>query len=487
MGNLIKDERHDIQALIVTGYSDLPNSRYLFLRIDDSARATTWLAQIVGDVTHAKWDGPDGKIKKPDWALNIGFTAKGFKKLELPLKNGFSEEFADGIAEPERAKRLGDTGASCPETWEIGGPRTEKEEPIHVLLMVQAKSLDELNKYCKIQLDLFAGVGKVVATEEGNPLPEDKEHFGFRDSISQPEIEGSPKPSPPDQACLKPGEFVLGYVNEYGIFPPTPTVAASTDGNNHLPMLPHAGTGLNEKDFGRNGSYIVFRKLEQDVAGFRRLLRDNASSEDEMLLLGAKLMGRWQSGTPIVRAPDKDPNKDAPFVRDQQPENDFYYMEDDCDGYRCPVSSHIRRTNPRDALGNDRNQSIMSVNRHRIIRRGVSYGPGLPPGVFDDNGARRGLLFFCINADIRRQFEFIQQTWANNPKFNGLYDDRDPIIGDNKDLELPDNKGPWCATVPANPLRQRCSDVSRLVTVRGGGYFFLPSIAALRFLADLKK
>ncbi|MEP6913868.1 MAG: Dyp-type peroxidase, partial [bacterium] len=393
------------------------------------------------------------------------------------------QEFDEGIAKKERALSLGDTGASDPCGWELGGPRTENTAPIHVLLMVQAKSREELSQYCENQLNLFADTGKVVATEEGTALPGDKEHFGFRDSISQPEIEDSPKPPPPDQASLEPGEFVLGYLNEYGVFPPTPTVAASSDGGDQLQPLPQADAKSNERDFGRNGSYLVFRKLEQDVAGFRRFLKENARTEEEMLLLGAKLMGRWQSGAPIVLAPDSDPQKDVPFDRDKHPENDFYYMEHDPAGYRCPVSSHVRRTNPRDSLGGTANESIRSVNRHRIIRRGVPYGPTLSPGVYENDGHSRGLLFFCINADIRRQFEFVQQTWANNPKFNGLYDDRDAIIGDNKDLSLTNSRGPYYATIPNNPLRQRCSDVSRFVTVKGGAYFFLPSISALCFLA----
>ena len=492
MDHSLYDERGDIQALIVTGYSDLPFSRYLFLHIEDAGAARAWLARIIGDITHAKWDGPDGKIKKPEWALNIAFTSKGFAVLGIKkgdsLKTPFSQEFDEGLSKKERAQSLGDTGASDPSRWELGNPQTEEKEPIHVLLMVQAKSPADLETRCKEQLDLFAGVGKVLASEEGNTHPEDKEHFGFRDSISQPEIEGSPKPLPPDQASLKPGEFVLGYENEYGIFPATPTVAATDDRQNNLPSLPHQRTALEEKqkDLGRNGSYLVFRKLEQDVAGFRRFLKGNARSDDEMLLLGAKLMGRWQSGTPIVISPDTDPLRDVPFDRDKQPENDFYYMEHDPDGYRCPVTSHIRRTNPRDSLGSDVNDSIRSVNRHRIIRRGVPYGPILPAGVDKDDGRSRGLLFFCINANIRGQFEFIQQTWANNPKFNGLYDDRDAIIGDNKDPSLPNSQGPYCATIPSHPLRQRCSDVSRFVTVKGGAYFFLPSLSALCFLAGVE-
>lgn len=490
MDHSLYNDRDDIQALIVTGYGDLEFSRYLFLHINESTQAKKWLEKIIDSVTHAKWDAPDGTVEKPKWALNIAFTWMGFQVLGLKkgLKTPFSQEFEEGISTKERARCLGDTGASDPCKWELGGPLTKQEKPIHAVLMIQAKSAMELESHCQQQIGLFESLaGKVVASEGGTTLFEDKEHFGFRDSISQPEIEGSPKPAPPDQACLKPGEFVLGYENEYGIFPATPTVGVAEDSHNNLQPPPHQPRDTEEehRDFGRNGSYLVFRKLEQDVLGFRRFLAQNARNEEEMLLLGAKLMGRWQSGAPIVLAPDRDSLKDEAFDRDRQPENNFYFMEHDPDGYRCPVSSHVRRTNPRDSLGSDVNESIRLVNRHRIIRRSVPYGPALPPGDESD-GQARGLLFFCINADIRRQFEFIQQTWANNPKFNGLYDDRDAIIGDNRDLSLPNSQGTYCATIPNNPLRQRCSDVSRFVTVKGGAYFFLPSLSALRFLAGVK-
>ena len=154
MAKLIKDERHEIQALIVTGYRDLPYSRYLFLRIDDSERAKTWLGQILGNITHAKWDQPDGTIRKPEWALNVGFTAAGFEKLGLPKKI-FSQEFAEGMAEPTRAQRLGDTGASDPKRWKFGGYQPAEEKTIHVVLMVQTKSTEDLEKYCDEQLILF--------------------------------------------------------------------------------------------------------------------------------------------------------------------------------------------------------------------------------------------------------------------------------------------------------------------------------------------
>jgi deferrochelatase/peroxidase EfeB len=161
-------------------------------------------------------------------------------------------------------------------------------------------------------------------------------------------------------------------------------------------------------------------------------------------------------------------------------------METDPDGYACPIGAHIRRANPRDARLADPIESIISVNRHRIIRRGMPYGERLPEGVYEDDGVDRGLLFFLVNTDIARQFEFIQNAWLNDPKFNSLYNDRDPIVGSNKDPMRTDDPGPWNMTVQAQPVRRSLTDIPRFVWVKGGAYFFLPSISALSFLAGIK-
>jgi deferrochelatase/peroxidase EfeB len=168
------------------------------------------------------------------------------------------------------------------------------------------------------------------------------------------------------------------------------------------------------------------------------------------------------------------------FSRSPQ-NNDFGYHFDDPDGLRCPMGAHIRRTNPRDGIEHDPAQSRITTSRHRLLRRGIAFGAPLPDDSEDD-GASRGLYFICLNADIRRQFEFVQQTWANNPKFAGLSDDRDPIMGNNMDPAAPDNE-PRNFTIQRSPFRTRCTGLPRFVEVRGGGYFFMPSMAALHFLA----
>jgi Dyp-type peroxidase family len=189
--------------------------------------------------------------------------------------------------------------------------------------------------------------------------------------------------------------------------------------------------------------------------------------------LAAKFVGRWPSGAPLVLSPDKD----DPALADA---DDFGYFDRDPRGFACPLGSHIRRANPRDSLGPDTTRALASANRHRILRRGRSYGPRLQDPRVDD-GADRGLHFICLNSDIERQFEFVQQTWINNPVFGGLNGEVDPLVGYQDKLE----KGDAMMTVQADPVRMRVHNIRPFVTVKGGAYFFLPSIRALRFLASL--
>ena len=481
---MVNLETQDIQGIIVTGYGDLSFSSYLFLHIEDTAQAKSWLGQIIKQTTTAKWNTePNGEVQKPQSALNIAFTWQGLQKLGLSaevLETSFAQEFVEGIAASHRARRLGDTGASAPENWEIGGTSTAEAATIHALLITQAKTQDELKNLCQEQRTLLesSGVREVATAQVGYLRDDSKEHFGFHDSISQPEIEGSPKATAPSPSCIKAGEFILGYLNEYDVLPPTPTVNPTADVHNNLKLVENASPESDKpqpKDFGRNGSYLVFRQLQQDVAGFRRYIKEKSNDAEEMQLLAAKFVGRWPSGAPLVLAPDRD---DENLGEDPGRNNAFGYMQKDPDGYRCPIGAHIRRTYPRDSLGADAQESLRNVNRHRILRRGALYGEPLPEGTFEDDGKPRGLLFFCINADIESQFEFIQQTWLNNPKFNGLYNDKDPLVGD--------NDGSGQMTIQREPVRQRLTDLPRFVSVKGGGYFFLPSISALYFLAGVK-
>ena len=216
--------------------------------------------------------------------------------------------------------------------------------------------------------------------------------------------------------------------------------------------------------------------MAQDVAKFWNFLdnatRDPHGKSDPYARdrLGAKFVGRWKSGAPLVLSPKCDD-------RTLGEENNFAYFDKDAHGFSCPIGSHIRRANPRDSLGPDAKTAFNSAKRHRILRRGRSYGHRLEDPLVDD-GLDRGLIFICLNSDIERQFEFVQQTWINNPVFGGLDGEVDPLIGN-----LP--KGDCIFTVQDQPLRTRVHNLSRFVTVKGGAYFFLPSIRALKYFSSL--
>ena len=221
---------------------------------------------------------------------------------------------------------------------------------------------------------------------------------------------------------------------------------------------------------GRNGTYVVFRKLHTKVAAYRRYLRDKAASREEEALLGAKMVGRWQSGAPLALAPDAD---DPKLGADPQRNNDFLYG-DDLRGLKCPAGAHSRRANPRDALDGD---GSVDVRLHRMIRRGTSYGPMLPDGELEDDGVDRGIVFVFAGAHLKRQFEFVKTQWLNDGIFVGAPLEKDPLVGTN------DGSGRF--TIPEVPIRRRLQDLPPFVVTRGGEYCFAPGLRALRWLAEL--
>jgi Dyp-type peroxidase family len=220
---------------------------------------------------------------------------------------------------------------------------------------------------------------------------------------------------------------------------------------------------------GRRGSYLVLRKLYEDVAAFRGFLETHAAELGiDVEYMAAKLMGRWRSGAPLVLCPTHD---DPELGADPLRNNDFEYLNADPQGYLCPHASHIRRTYARD----QKPEKIGGQQRHRILRVGVPYGPELPEGAPDD-GVDRGLVFVFVGASIERQFEFVQTAWVNDGDFlfNGA--DRDPIAGA--------NDGTTNMVLPWQPIRYRIKGIPRFVTTRGGAYFFMPSLKALTWLID---
>lgn len=458
----------DLQALVLYAYRALPRSRYLFLRVVDPPRARRWLSRIRAEVPSAR------PARTPAHAMHLAFGFGGLRRLGLPEAAAatFPREFRQGMAHEERARALGDQGRAAPEYWQFGGPAAE---PLDLLLMLFASdggALDELD--ARHRRELEAGGLSLVHAEDAYVAPEGREHFGFRDGLSQPAIAGIVRrpeagETPPARGeSVAPGEFVLGYENEYGALPLSPSVAPDEDRGGLLPALPGG-----RRDLGRNGTYLVFRKLSQDVGAFHTYLRhatarpDGSPDPSSAALLAARMVGRWPGGAPLVAS-----GHDDPALAN---ENAFSFANDR-DGLRCPLGAHVRRCHPRDGLAPGPEASAEASRRHRLVRRGRPYGPPLSPDCPDD-GVDRGLLFVVLNANLRRQFEFIQQTWVNNPKFDGLSDEDDPLAG----ARL---KGQAHFTVQRDPLRERHHNLPRFVWPRGGGYFFLPGLQTLHYLAE---
>jgi Dyp-type peroxidase family len=469
-------ELNDIQGIIIRGYSHLPAAQFLLLSVKDPVVAKKWLSLIANDITPGH--------RKPDAAAtHIAFTFKGLKALGLDQSSldSFPMELEDGMTTKHKQLFLGDFADSRPDNWEWGGANTE---PVHILLMLYAKDAQTLAANVNTHREKLDGDGVTeIKSLDTTVLYERKEHFGFHDGISQPTIKGLSR-TDDDENCVEAGEFILGYKNEYGQYTPSPNVPAQIDKANILLPLPQSSN----HDLGLNGSYIVFRQMKQDVSLFWKYMAksteqaDGTVNEKAMVKLASQIVGRWPGGTPLVLAPEEEKKLDN--------NNAFDYRHSDPQGLKCPFAAHIRRSNPKDSLETDRATSIAIAKRHRILRRGRSYGPPLAESLkpidclnatqCDDD---RGLHFMCINADISRQFEFIQNGWINNKKFNGLYEERDPLIANHHNPQETQTTGTFA--IQQDGLRTRHTDLPEFITIKGGAYFFIPGLRALKFLANL--
>jgi Dyp-type peroxidase family len=469
-------DTHDVQGLITKGYASLPACRFVLLAVNNKGLVKKWLKGIAEEVTHSS-------ASYETAALNIAFTFDGLKELGLPAESmeTFPLEFEDGMTTAHKQLFLGDFGTSAPSTWEWGG---KQNDPVHILLMIYAASEEILSGLYAKHETQFANCGLTEHKQlDTTVLIKRKEHFGFHDGIAQPTIEGLNRKDIAENTVAT-GEFILGYKNSYGQYPPTPMVAETTGDSKLLA----AATETGMRDLGKNGSYLVFRQMEQDVALFWDYMEKATCSNDkgntnEMIKLASKMVGRWPGGSPISLCPDKDEES-------MENHDDFGYRHTDGDGLKCPIGAHIRRTNPRDSLDTSHKASVGISNKHRILRRGRSYGKPVCESLDPVEILRaknitgtRGLHFICVNTDISRQFEFIQNAWVNSPKFLSLYDERDPIIGNNHGPESESKDGIF--STPTNGLRKRHTDVPQFVTVKGGAYFFMPGIKALTFLSSI--
>ncbi len=415
---------------------------FLFLRIDNPQVGREMLTQLLPAI--------DGGLPSPDpdqdtWVA-VALTYQGLKALGVPQASldSFPIEFQQGMA--ARAAELGDVGDSAPANWEapFGSPE------VHVAVSALAPDVARLEAALARAREAYQNVPgiTVLAVQPVQQLPSKRTFFGFKDGISYPQIEGSGIPgSNPQEPPIRAGEFILGYVDETG----------------HLPPIPQPDV------LGRNGTYLAIRKLHTKVAAWRQYLRANSTSPEEEGLLAAKMVGRWPSGAPLALAPEQD---DPALGDDRSRNNDFLYEEHDPRGFKCPAGAHIRRVNPRDA-------KVLGLTRqHRIIRRGTSYGPPFPDGVLEDDGVDRGLVGVFIGAHLDRQFEFIKTDWINDGNFFGSSGEKDPVAGP--------NDGTGIFTIPEQPIRRRVQNLPGFVITRGGEYCFLPSLSALRWLAELE-
>jgi Dyp-type peroxidase family len=435
-------EFDDIQHFVL-GRVPALTGRYEFLSFHNAAGGRAWLSAILTKVPSAA-EVRSSKEKDNRW-VSVAFTLNGLRAIGLSEDSlaTFPEEFRQGMV--TRAEMLGDIGANHPDNW-VGGLAGSN---LHAIVILFARDATERSRSQVEHANLLArceGV-EVLSTldlEATPPFDCAHDHFGYRDRLSEPVIEGTGEvPTPGSGGPFKPGEFILGYPDEDG-----PSA--------NLPQ---------PEILSRNGSYLAYRRLQEHVGKFREFLREHGKTPEEQELIAAKLMGRWRSGAPLVLAPDKD---DPTLGADPKRNNDFNYKQMDPHGYAVPLGSHIRRMNPRDTAHN--------MNRRRMIRRGATYGPHLPESVVED-GVERGIAAFVICASLIRQFEFAQNVWVNDKNFHELGNERDPIIGS--------QDGTLEFKIPKRPIRKKITGLPAFTTVRGGAYFFLPGIKALRYLAAL--
>lgn len=494
-----------MQGLLRFGYGNLTAACFLLLRIDDASAASQWLARALVSTAEIQ-NTPPSRV------LQLAFTRQGLERLGVPpaILNGFSAEFLSGmVGEDNRSRRLGDTGANSPDAWQWGAQHNMPDA------MAMIYALPELFEEWKntLQAEMlrsgFALLQCLPTTDMKGVEP-----FGFVDGVSSPVVDWERQRDPKGdrltyENTVMLGEFVLGYPNEYGRYTNRPVIDGSGAD------LPNAEDAPGLKDVGRNGTYLVMRQIEQDVHGFWRFLNQQSGGDAiRMQELAEKFVGRRMSGEPMLPLSQ---NKilgigpDADDIRRNQ-----FTFESDPQGTACPFGAHIRRANPRNAdlppgtpssffgrlshtLALDRvfnhddedmhRDSVASTRFHRVLRRGREYGPLLTPAQRLEPAPAgeppSGLNFICLNANIGRQFEFVQSAWIQGTKFDNLDNESDALLGNREPIA-------GCPTdnfsLPvAAGLRQKLRNVPRFTTVRGGAYFFLPGVRALRYLARAGK
>lgn len=513
---------NDIQGNVVKPYGRFgyPLARYFFLVFTDALGAQRWLNTVIPSITTgAPWPEPGtpAEVPLPDATLNIAFTYQGMKALGVPRKSlsAFPEEYQMGMR--ARVDILGDDGPSHPDHWDP----IWQDGPVHAWLSMNARSPECMERQCDWLLSSIAQTQGDVVLRDGHRAPDGtlkpwqeaaalkengrivpKEHFGFVDGISDPYFKGcgSPpehvigegKPTREDPRTLagweplETGEFVLGYRDEAYEYPyaPVPNTLA------------------------RNGTFMVYRKLHQNVASWRAYTAAAAEGyAGGQAKLEAKMVGRWHNGAPLAEFRTKaeadaygerlqtvraelrevqDPERRQVLQKEYAAlrlKMKAFNYDDDLNGGACPLGAHVRRANPRGALEFGQSGAFQTkgalVNRRRILRRGLPYGES-PPDTTDQN--EHGIIFMALNANIERQFEFVQQQWVNYGNDFRLGNERDPVLGNHQvDANGQPTEHFMIPHTDAPP--HFCSRIPRFVETRGGDYFFIPSVSALHLLA----
>lgn len=463
-------EASDIQAIVDRGFGSLAGATHLLLRVSDAAKARGWLSTLpVTSLEHAR-------AEHLDCVCQVAFTASGLKALDFDPETvgGFAPEFLDGMSGNERkSAQLGDEEANSPQNWDWGAGTNLP----HILIMLLAPlfSIEELEAN-HVAAASAAGCELVVPARRTSGLL-GHEPFGFADGLSQPEPdwEGTLKPGGArDRAYrnrIAAGEFLLGHMNEYGFIADYPRL----------------------DEVGRNGTYLVYRQLKQDVRRFWTWLAE-AVGRDRAIRIAELMVGRGVNGDPLPGLGAKGTKNEFTFVNDR-------------DGISCPIGAHVRRTNPRsgdDPQGNKgflRNivsalglkgtaleDAVASARFHRIIRRGRAYGPLIAPleamsGEPPAGEEEAGLHFICLNASLARQFEFVQGAWIASAYFAGRSCEQDAMLG-NRQRDNGDRATDAFSYVDDRGCPRLLSGLPQFVTVRGGAYFFLPGIRGLRLILE---